>query len=195
MRVRDATTADLAAVAALHVAALPHDFLSQLGASFLRQVYPTFLQSELGFLLVAEEEGRVVGFVSCACDTARFFRTTLRRRWPCLMLLALRRLLFHPRDLARLLGAWRYPTKNRALTMPELVSIAVEPRWQGRGVGRRLLNEFDQRLKQRRARRFFLTVGTDNRSARGFYAKLGFVEEGEIHAMRRHFVRLVKEVV
>jgi len=61
-----------------------------------------------------------------------------------------------------------------------ILSIAVDPPNQRRGVGSRLFEEVMRRLRDRGFRRFKLEVRVDNYAARRFYEKHGFKAVGFI---------------
>jgi ribosomal-protein-alanine N-acetyltransferase len=56
----------------------------------------------------------------------------------------------------------------------ELLTIAVEPRWRGKGVGRALMDAVFADLLMSPARRMFLEVDEQNHAAIRLYEKLGF---------------------
>jgi [ribosomal protein S18]-alanine N-acetyltransferase len=56
----------------------------------------------------------------------------------------------------------------------ELLTIAVEPRWRGRGLGRALMNAVFADLLLSPARRMFLEVDEQNLAAVALYRRLGF---------------------
>lgn len=60
----------------------------------------------------------------------------------------------------------------------EILSIAVAPGLQGRGLGRQLVEQAIRDLHARGARRLFLEVAADNAPALALYTKLGLVEIG-----------------
>ena len=60
----------------------------------------------------------------------------------------------------------------------EVLTIAVEPAAQGRGIGGRLLARFLAEAAQRGAATVFLEVAAPNGAARALYARAGFVETG-----------------
>ncbi len=60
----------------------------------------------------------------------------------------------------------------------ELMTIAVDPRWRGRGVGRALLDAGLADLMMSPARRIFLEVAADNAPALALYRRHGFAEIG-----------------
>jgi hypothetical protein len=53
--------------------------------------------------------------------------------------------------------------------------MAVAPAWQGKGLGRRLMEELERELKTRGFREFGLHA---RRSAEGFYQRLGYTAVG-----------------
>jgi ribosomal protein S18 acetylase RimI-like enzyme len=54
--------------------------------------------------------------------------------------------------------------------------VVVEPSWQNRGLGRRLINECEHDIRQRRGRRIYVeTAGREQYAAtRAFYERLGY---------------------
>ena len=67
----------------------------------------------------------------------------------------------------------------------ELMDIAVDPAFQGKGFGRRLLNEAIKTAKLRAARCMRLEVRVGNERARRLYASSGF----QIDAVRKAYYR------
>ena len=61
----------------------------------------------------------------------------------------------------------------------EILTIAVEAGWRGRGVGRALMAEMLRRAANAGARAMFLEVDEDNAAALALYRRLGFVKVGE----------------
>ncbi len=61
----------------------------------------------------------------------------------------------------------------------EILTIAVEAAFQGRGVGRALLSENLRQTSNAGARAMFLEVAEDNAPALALYERFGFVKVGE----------------
>ncbi len=61
----------------------------------------------------------------------------------------------------------------------EILTIAVHPRWRGRGHGQLLMEAAMRRLYADRVLNVFLEVDGDNESARQLYERLGFKVVGE----------------
>lgn len=60
----------------------------------------------------------------------------------------------------------------------ELITIAVDPKWRGKGVGAALLRAGFEDLRMTRARKLFLEVAEDNPAATALYRAHGFAEVG-----------------
>lgn len=60
----------------------------------------------------------------------------------------------------------------------ELLTVAVDPRWRGKGVGLALLRAALEDLRYTPARRMFLEVDEQNIAARKLYAREGFAAVG-----------------
>ena len=60
----------------------------------------------------------------------------------------------------------------------ELMTIAVDPKWRGRGIGAALLRAAFEDLLMSSARRLFLEVAADNQPALALYRAHGFAEIG-----------------
>lgn len=60
-----------------------------------------------------------------------------------------------------------------------VLNLCVHPRWQGMGLGRRLLRRLLALARDKRSDTAFLEVRVSNRLARALYASEGFCEIGE----------------
>lgn len=60
----------------------------------------------------------------------------------------------------------------------EVLTIAVDPAAQGKGVGRSLMMAFERSAQARAATEAFLEVAADNAPARALYARMGFAPAG-----------------
>ena len=61
----------------------------------------------------------------------------------------------------------------------EILTIAVDPAYQGKGVGRALLSENLRQTSNAGAKTMFLEVAKDNMSALALYERFGFAKVGE----------------
>jgi len=74
MIIRLANKDDCLEVAKLHVQEIKSGFLSELGEKFLYYFYQTMVDSFSAFLIVAEDNNLIVGFISGCTDFKNFYR-------------------------------------------------------------------------------------------------------------------------
>lgn len=148
-------------VAALHVEALG-GLLSSLGETAARAFYRGYLMSPSCVAFVAEDHGRVRGFVLGAKNPEQMKRDALRAR-PLRLFTGLGVGLLRRPDRLRALFDTAVPFDPRA---PELTYIAVRDR--GTGVGTALLDAFSHALPG-----FELSVEQTNERAVRFYEARG----------------------
>jgi ribosomal protein S18 acetylase RimI-like enzyme len=181
--VRSASDGDAPSSAALHASQISQGFLSLLGPGFLRRLYRRIGRWPESFLLVAGDEGAVVGFVAGSTNVAGLYRSFLLHDGIPAALGAAGALLAGWRRALDTLGHARSDGAG-AGRGPELLAIAVDPAWQGRGIGRQLVASFLDEVDARGGDAAHVVVGADNRSAVSLYEGAGFVavERFELHA-------------
>jgi GNAT superfamily N-acetyltransferase len=164
----------------VHAAAFQGFFLAELGERFLTAYYRTVLDYSAGVFLVAEREGRVVGFVAGFLRPAEFYQMMSDRKWrfvvPALLGIARR-----PGLLVRIIRrskrvlSGKASDAPRAATACELSSVAVDPRTGGKGVGKKLVHKFMEDAAAIGAHEVFLTTDAEgNDAVNRFYLNLGF---------------------
>lgn len=67
---------------------------------------------------------------------------------------------------------------RRVVDEVQITLFAVDPRWQGRGLGRRLLGDYLERSRDEGARMATLEVRSSNEAALSLYRDFGFAVEG-----------------
>jgi ribosomal protein S18 acetylase RimI-like enzyme len=169
----------LEGVVAVHQAAFPGFFMTQLGPRFLREYYRCVIDVPSGVLLAHADGGSCLGFVAGFVDPAAFYRE-LRRRRIRLGLAALGGIALRPQRLRTLLA--NHGRAVEAAQLPsgpetaELSSLGIAPSAAGRGIGSRLVRAFIERVAEAGARRVVLTTDArDNDAVNRFYQRLGFV--------------------
>lgn len=61
----------------------------------------------------------------------------------------------------------------------ELLTLATDPAYQRKGLGRQMLTAYHETAQQRGATRFFLEVAADNVAARALYQAAGYSVDGQ----------------
>jgi ribosomal protein S18 acetylase RimI-like enzyme len=172
---RDAGTA-----ATLHAELISEGFLSSLGARFLEHLYGRIARSEGSFLVIAEAQGAPIGFIAGSVALGRLYRSFLLRDGVAASLSAPVRLVT---ALPRVLETLRHGGGGEE-EGGELLAVAVDPRWRGRQVGRRLVEAFLGETAQRGVGAAHVVVGADNTAAITMYRRSGFTPARTIEMHR-----------
>lgn len=178
--IRPMRQSDLTAVVEVHLAAFPEFFLSSLGARFLKLFYDGIIRHPAGLAFVAETNVGVTGFVTGSSSPGGFYRALFRAQWWRFALAATAPLMRHPARLRRLIGGVsRRVVRTGDPAAAELMSIAMHPTAQGKGMGRQLVLKFLEEARGRGAVR--VSLATDrwsNDRVNTFYQGLGFTLAG-----------------
>ena len=174
--VRRAIAADTPRLARLHAGSIDTGFLRRLGPGFLTVLYRALVSWPGATVLVAGDQ-TAVGFVAGVENTAAFYRY-FARRWGLLAFFAALPRLLRPSVLKRAWESLRYG-KGEGVAA-ELLAMAVEPRFRGRGIGRRLGQELIATMNRASITRVKVVVASGNHGAIALYSSLGFVPSAEL---------------
>lgn len=165
----------------VHLAGFAGFFLSFLGPSFLRELYSSLIGDPYGVCLVAlDAADEVVGFAAGTSKSSGVYSRLLRQRLIPFALAVLPAILKKPAILPRL---WRGITNPQSQPASDqkrgrLMSIAVDPPQQGKGIGKLLVKDFLELISQRGVHQVDLTTDkVDNQATNLFYQRLGFIIE------------------
>jgi GNAT superfamily N-acetyltransferase len=174
--VRKLERSDIEVIAKIHLEAFQGFFLSILGSRFLKELYAAILEDRSGIAFVYEEKETILGFVAGTAEPAGFYRRLIERRWWRFGLASIGPVLSRPMIVPRLLRAFNKPDEVTCLDRSGmLMSIAVHPSSQGKGIGRILIDAFLQEALERDLQFVNLTTDkVDNRRTNDFYNQMGF---------------------
>jgi len=174
--VRPMWSADVESVVAVHLKAFPGFFLSSLGAAFLRELYQAIVADPSGIGYVYEQAGSILGFVAGTSQPLGFYRRLIGQRWWRFGLAAVMPVLRQPAIVPRLWRAFALPEQAGAREDSGiLMSIAVFPGEQGKGIGHLLAKAFLREATRRGCQQVSLTTDKlENDAANAFYRALGF---------------------
>jgi ribosomal protein S18 acetylase RimI-like enzyme len=187
--IRAGTEADAERAATLHASEITEGFLPSLGRPFLVRLYRRVVRSPRSFLLVAQDDGAVVGFVAGTESVRDLYRSFLLHDGAVATLAALPRVA---RSWRRVAETLRYPAgaeadprgDGSALPQAELLAIAVAPAARGHGIGRRLVEALTTEFERRGVRAIRVVVGADNDTAIDLYERSGFTKAARIEVHR-----------
>jgi ribosomal protein S18 acetylase RimI-like enzyme len=165
----------------LHAQAIDEGFLSSLGPSFLTLLYRRMVRDARSFVVVAEDDGVVVGHAGATEDVGHLYRQFLLRDGFIAGAVAAPRLL---RQWRSVLETLRYPSGDGDLPEAELLAVAVSDAFRGRGLGRALVGAVNEELVRRGIGNARVVVAESNAPALRLYQSSGFRPSAsiEVHA-------------
>ncbi len=164
-------------LAALHEKAFPHFFLTQLGAPFLRTLYTGYIEDQDSGIIVAEKEGKLIGFIAFSNDYPRFYKGLIKHHLFKFAICSLSAAIRHPSFIKRLLRAFK---KSESVVKTEkyveLASICVDPEIQSKGIGSKLIDYMKDIVDFDTYEYINLeTDADDNDGVNKFYVNNGFI--------------------
>lgn len=164
-------------VAALHLATLDDSFFSLFGKEFLKTFYKPIPKSSGAIFLVATDKGKLIGFALGIIDGQKVLRTILLSSFLPLIFKALPTALRRPVVIPQTISmVFQKPSE---LGKPELQFIAVSPKYQGRGVGKNLVQKLIREFAAEKIDSFLVGTAASNQKSNDFYKHLGFKFAGK----------------
>ena len=144
------------------------DFLSECTVTFLAYFYNTIAESASTIVITADYDENVKGFLFFTTDKENYMKNFLTGNFLSL--------LKFPSIYIPLIKASIRSFKSQRVQFykNELVHIAVDSKFQGQGIGRKLLVELESILKERKINEYYLQVFGENIAAVSLYKKMGF---------------------
>ena len=197
---------DFREAAELHQNGITEGFLSTLGVPFLAALYQGIAAVEGSGVLVASNDGKILGFLAYTSNVKTCYKNLLRSRWPVLAWKMVPNIV-RPSIYRKVVETLMYPfvaersgreapaeIDGTSDARPELLAMAVSESARGQGVGKRLVEAMDDAMRAMHIEGcYVVTHGIDERSNR-FYASCGFekVAKFENHGrpMNEYYRRL-----
>jgi ribosomal protein S18 acetylase RimI-like enzyme len=166
-------------MARVHERAFPEYPLTRLGTPVIEKFYAEFCHHPFDHGVVARlaESGPVIAFVVGTSEPSRHFRAFYLRSLPAVIVGLLRR---YSRDPTLREGIRRRFNRRNPGSRPDrmcpmrLLSIAVDPAYQGTGAARAVAGRFEAIVRGAGHSRLGLSVRPENGRAIAFYRKTGW---------------------
>ncbi len=126
----------------IHLLAFRNSFLTSLGRSVLRALYTHAIQESPDLCLLLYMRDRLIGLAVGIRNPRRFYRALLLSGWPILLSCMLANLKGAVLVAGRIRRALLYSLHQPFASNCKLISIAVDPGFQGNGGGGKLLDRF-----------------------------------------------------
>lgn len=196
MEIRVATHKDVSSIVKIHQSAFDGFFLTSLGSRFLTFYYKAFVKSEDSVVLCAIEDEVVLGFSAATKQCKGFNSKLIKKNLLSFFGISIKILITQPSALVRL--AKNLTKKSEEVEdneeYAELYSIGVYSDAHGKGIGKKLLNATETKLKEDGVEKVSLTTDYyNNESAVAFYHSMGYSTLYEfVTYPKRKMYRLIK---
>lgn len=195
MIIRESTMNDMSKIVSCHKEAFPNALSSQLGNRFCSKMLSWYILNERGIMFHAEDDGNIVGYVGginvkeagkpgaatsiTQFSFNQFILSFLLRPWLIFHHENLNRFQFIVRNIKLKFGLIKkqtsLPIHSAFKSRWGLVVIGVIAKFQGRGIGSLLLNEFEKRAQKDGVKEITLSVKIENNQAIAAYKKNGWL--------------------
>lgn len=173
-------------VADLHIREIHHGVLPLLGKELLSRLYFDLAISPQSGLWIVLESDKVVGFLAGSTNVRKSYLSVISKAWPAFLHLGLRSSALDLSLVKKLLTLLIYPFQRAARTQhtiadcdhvdAEILSIAIDPIVQRRGIGHRLIKAFEQKLRQSHVQGYYkVATNRVEMKSNAFYEKVGFL--------------------
>ena len=164
-------------VVQIHRNVLGYTFNSRLGIDHLSFLYKAIAQDPKSYVGVALLDDQPVGTVSGTLDMDKIKTSMLKsyqlEQWKHLVLHILGQpSVIHEWWKGNVIGRPVYFEEK--LIRPILTTIAVDSRYQGKGVGKSLVRKLEDFFRRKNVNTYRLDTLAENTGARKFYESLGF---------------------
>ena len=166
-------------IVSIHLNTFTGFFLTFMGRGFLNQMYRSYCDHEESGLLVAEEDGKAVGFLAYSGNFSGLYKFMIKTRLIPFGWYSMGAFFRRPSAFMHIIKAFLKPSEvKRDEKYVELSSIGVDPTIKSKGVGSLLIDELKKIVDFNKFA--YITLETDainNDGAIHFYEKNGFVRE------------------
>ena len=172
---------DYRAIASLHCDHINQGFLATLGVPFLTLLYEAIDKDSESVLLVERVDHSVVGFVTGTCGLGQIYKQLLLK--PLRLIYSLKSCLLSPSKMHKIIEVLLISKGSNIspdLPKQELLSIVVNPAYQGGGHAKNLFKALCSHFKAEGANSFSIVVGSNLDRAHAFYTKMGSIPVNEI---------------
>ena len=172
---------DYRTVASLHCDHINQGFLATLGVPFLTLLYEAIDKDSESVLLVERVDSRVVGFVTGTRGLGRIYKQLLLK--PFRLIYSLKSCILSPSKMYKIIEVLlisKDSDMSSDLPKQELLSIVVNPAYQGGGHAENLFKALCCHFRTEGARSFSIVVGSKLDRAHAFYLKMGCIPVKEI---------------
>lgn len=166
-------------IVTIHLNTFTGFFLTFMGRGFLRQMYQSYCDHDESGLLVAEEDGKALGFLAFSSNFSGLYKFMIKTRLIQFGWYSVGAFFRRPSAFMHIVRAFLKPGEaKREEKYVELSSIGVDPNVKSKGIGSKLIDALKDNVNFDKYAYINLeTDAVDNEGAIHFYEKNGFVRE------------------
>lgn len=166
-------------IVTIHLNTFSGFFLTFMGRGFLNQMYTSYCDYEEAGLLVAEEDGKAIGFLAYSSNFSGLYKFMIKTRLIQFGWYSIGAFFRRPSAFMHIISAFLKPGEaKREEKYVELSSIGVDPNIKSKGIGSLLIDSLKRKVDFTKFAYINLeTDAVDNEGAIHFYEKNGFVRE------------------
>lgn len=166
-------------IVTIHLNTFTGFFLTFMERGFLRQMYQSYCDHDESGLLVAEEDGKAMGFLAFSSNFSGLYKYMIKTRLILFGWYSIGAFFRRPSAFMHIISAFLKPGEaKREEKYVELSSIGVDPNVKSKGIGSKLIDELKKNVDFNKYAYINLeTDAIDNEGAIYFYEKNGFVRE------------------
>lgn len=166
-------------IVTIHLNTFTGFFLTFMGRGFLNQMYQSYCDYEEAGLLVAEEDGKAIGFLAYSSNFSGLYKFMIKTRLIQFGWYSIGAFFRRPSAFMHIISAFLKPGEaKRVEKYVELSSIGVDPNIKSKGVGSLLIDSLKHIVDFTKFAYINLeTDAVNNEGAIHFYEKNGFVRE------------------
>lgn len=166
-------------IVTIHLDTFTGFFLSFMGRGFLKQMYKSYCKHDESGLLVAENNGKPIGFLAYSSNFSGLYKFMIKTRLIQFGWYSIGAFFRRPSAFMHIIRAFLKPGEvKRKEKYIELASIGVDPNVKSKGIGSILIGELKKQVDFEKYA--YITLETDavnNEGAIHFYEKNGFIRE------------------
>lgn len=166
-------------IVTIHLNTFTGFFLTFMGRGFLNQMYRSYCDHGESGILVAEDNGKTVGFLAYSGNFSGLYKFMIKTRLIPFGWYSIGAFFRRPSAFMHIIKAFLKPSEvKRKEKYVELSSIGVDPTAKSKGVGSYLIDELKEIVDFNKFA--YITLETDvvnNDRVIHFYEKNGFVRE------------------
>lgn len=166
-------------IVTIHLNTFTGFFLTFMGRGFLKQMYQSYCDYDESGLLVAEEDGKALGFLAFSSNFSGLYKFMIKTRLIQFGWYSIGAFFRRPSAFMHIISAFLKPGEaRREEKYVELSSIGVDPNVKFKGIGSKLIDALKDNVDFNKFAYINLeTDAVDNEGAIHFYEKNGFVRE------------------